>query len=140
LESGLLRTGASVIGAPYELTGSNELFPKEGTVMTQPNQPMTGDRSNDTHTADGVKITPGLWVWNNNLDSVQVTPEQFATPEARERLFRQADPTATIYSQVWYDTTGGIFNGTRMATVFEGLHAADYPGMSYGNAKRQARS
>lgn len=98
---------------------------------------MTIDRSDDTHTADGVKILPGLWVWNNDLRSVQVKSEQFFG-EARERLFRQADPTATVYSQVWYDTTGGSFNGTRMATVFEGYAAKDYPGMTFGEAKKEA--
>lgn len=96
------------------------------------------DRSNDTHTADGVEITPGLWVWNNNLDSVMVTPEQFATPEAKARLFARADPGKTVYSDVWYDTTGGSYNGTRMATVFQGIKAADHPGSAYGTAKRTA--
>lgn len=101
---------------------------------------MSIDRSDDTHTADGVEITPGLWVWNNDLRSVQVKPEQFATDEARARLFREADPSATVYSKVWYDTTGGSFNGTRMATVFEGIRAADYQGMSYGDAKKAHRA
>lgn len=92
------------------------------------------DRSDDTHTADGVEITPGLWVWNNDLKSVQVKPEQFVG-EARTRLFREADPTATVYSRVWYDTTGGSFNGTRMATVFNGVRASDHPGAQYGDVK-----
>jgi hypothetical protein len=94
------------------------------------------DQSNDTHTADGVEITPGLWVWNNDLKSVKVTEEQFSTEEARARLFREADPTATVYSKVWYDTTSGSFNGTRMATRFHGYKAADYQGLSYGDANR----
>lgn len=99
---------------------------------------MSTDRSDDTHTADGHLITPDLWVWNNDLRSVQVKPEQFEG-EARERLFRRADPTATVYSEVWYDTTGGSFNGTRMATVFRGFPAANYQGMTFGEAKEQAR-
>jgi hypothetical protein len=90
------------------------------------------------HTSDGVEITPGLWVWNNNLDSVQVDPRQFVDPS----------PITGVLGTCWdgwynmLDGDGGrasIMNGERMATVFEGLFAEDFPGMSLREAKASAR-
>lgn len=96
------------------------------------------DQSDLTHTVDGVEITPGLWVWDNNLDSVQVDPAQF--PGAPQ--YSELTDVGGKYWDGWYRTRtpdggfGAVLNGERMVTVFEGLRAADFPGMAYGDAKR----
>jgi hypothetical protein len=98
------------------------------------------DLSDATHTVDGVEITPGLWVWDYDLLSVQIDPEQF--PGGRRH-----SPITGVGAEHWdgwYDTVkpdgtrGGIMNGTRMVAVFEGLRAADYQGMTYGEAKKKS--
>lgn len=98
------------------------------------------DMSDATHTVDGVEITPGMWVWDNNLDSVQVSPDQF--PGAA-RYSALTDVGGTHwdgwYRTRWQHGNGPVLNGERMVTVFEGLRAEDYKGMSYGDAKGPTR-
>jgi hypothetical protein len=97
------------------------------------------DRSDKTHTVDGVEITPGLWVWDNNLDSVQVDPEQWP---GSSRYRGDISGVGGQHWDGWYDmlradgSRAHIMNGERMVTVFEGLRAADFPGVAYGDAKR----
>lgn len=97
------------------------------------------DRSDQTHTVDGVEISPGLWVWDNNLDSVQVDPEQFPGGA------RYRGETTGVFGQYWdgwYDTQNAdgtraaLLNGERMVTVFEGLRAEDHKGKSLGEARK----
>lgn len=95
------------------------------------------DLSDATHTVDGVEITPGLWVWDNNLDSCQVDPGQFPGGSRYSSL----TGVGAQHWDGWYDTVrpdgtrGALLNGERMVTVFEGLRAEDFPGKSYGEAK-----
>lgn len=86
------------------------------------------------HTSDGVEITPGLWVWDNNLNSVQVDPAQFVNPSPLTGIGGQ-------YWDGWYNMLDGkgerapIMNSERIATMFEGRLAADFPGMSWREVK-----
>jgi hypothetical protein len=96
------------------------------------------DLSDLTHTVDGVQITPGLWVWNNNLDSVQVDPDQFGDDSVTGVRGSSWDG--------WYRMLDGqgnrthIANGERMTTVFYGLRAARYPGLAHSEARARATS
>lgn len=105
------------------------------------------DRSDNTHTTDGVEITPGLWVWDNNLDSRQVSPGNWPAEDAEPRSGQVGSP----HFDGWYDTLdaegkrAGLSNGTRMITVFRGalgedppLRAEDYQGMRWADAKAAA--
>jgi hypothetical protein len=99
---------------------------------------MSVDRSDQTHTADGVEITPGLWVWDNDLESVQVDPEQFP---GGSRYRGELTGVFGQYWDGWYNmirpdgTRSAIMNGTRMATVFEGKRAEDHAGKHWGETK-----
>jgi hypothetical protein len=95
------------------------------------------DRSDKTHTVDGVEIAPGLWIWDNNLDSRQVDPEQF--PGGRTH-----SPITGVGGEHWdgwYNTLGkdgrraGLSNGERMIAVYEGVKASDHPGMAFGDVR-----
>ena len=87
------------------------------------------------HTSDGVEIAPGLWVWDNNLNSVQIDPAQFVDPSPLTGVGGQ-------YWDGWFNTLDGegkrshVMNGERIATVLQGKRAADYAGLSFREAKR----
>lgn len=58
-----------------------------------------------TWTADGVPVTPGLWVWTNNYRKAQVT--RYLHPERNQN-------TGTVAH--WFDTTDCMVDESRMVT------------------------
>lgn len=65
-----------------------------------------------THTADGVLVTPGLWVWTNNYRKAQVT--RYLHAETNQN-------TGTVAH--WFDTTDCMVDESRMVTVLDGKRA-----------------
>lgn len=64
------------------------------------------------YTADGVLITPGLWVWSNNYRKAQVT----------RYLHTDTWPDGRVVP--WFDTTDCMCDGSRMTTVLNGKAAS----------------
>jgi hypothetical protein len=86
------------------------------------------DLSDYHHTVDGVRISPGLRVWSNDLKVVIVDPKQF---ELAEQLHNKGQHSrfGGQYWDGWYDTSypdgtrGPSLNGTRMITVYDNKKA-----------------
>lgn len=95
----------------------------------------------NNRTADGIVVTVGLVVFDNNLDVVTVTGERASgccSIETHVGQMFQTDPRGWFSDHSaatcdaggycrhdhWFETTGGSFNGERLSTTFEGRKAA----------------
>lgn len=79
-------------------------------MMDENDQDVFNPHGNKT--IDGVLVTPGLWVWDYNLRLSQVQSDNYAS--AVRGCTAMGATFDGCRSDHWFNTTGGLFNGSRM--------------------------